>query len=167
MRGCLKVLVCFPGINIKTGIFMLAILCRMIQKAECLLKDLNDNWGQLNGCWHYCFHLFLPPALHRYWAACQSADELSQLPSWHFMLCHSVNQWFRMWLLNHVETPWKCEVKPHQSLRAKLCLIAIQSSALRKQSKKHQRKQSFWARERYFGGQMTISALHAHQSNRE
>lgn len=32
---------------------------------------------------------FLPPALHRYWTACQSADELSQLPSWHFMLCHS------------------------------------------------------------------------------
>lgn len=88
MRGYLKVLLCFPGINVKIGRFMLAVLCRMIQTAEWLLKDLNDNWGQLNGCWRYCFHLFLPPALHRYWTACQSADELSQLPSWYFMLCH-------------------------------------------------------------------------------
>lgn len=29
---------------------MLAVLCGMIQTAEWLLKDLNDNWGQLNGC---------------------------------------------------------------------------------------------------------------------
>lgn len=29
---------------------MLAISCGMIQTAERLLKDLSDNWGQLNGC---------------------------------------------------------------------------------------------------------------------
>lgn len=50
MRSCVKVLLCFPGINIKIDKFMLTVLGRMIQTAEWLLKDLDDNCEQLNGC---------------------------------------------------------------------------------------------------------------------
>lgn len=131
MRGCLKALLCFPGINIKIGRYMLAISCGMIQTAERLLKDLSDNWGQLNGCWCYCFQLFSPPALHRYWTACQSADELSQLPPRYFMLNHCCKPLgLRMWLLNCSETPRKCRLKPHQSLQVKLSRIVTQPSVL-------------------------------------
>lgn len=131
MRGCLKALLCFSWINIKIGRYMLAVLCRMIQTTEWLLKELNDNWRQLNGCWRCCFQLFSPPALHRYWTACQSADELSQLPSWYFTLKHCCKPLgFRMWLLNTSETLRKCRLKPHQSLQVKLSLIVTQSSAL-------------------------------------
>lgn len=49
-KSCLKALLCFPGINIKIGRCMLVLSCGMIQTSEWLLKDLSDNWGELNGC---------------------------------------------------------------------------------------------------------------------
>lgn len=148
MRACFKALLCFPGINNGIGRYMLAVSCRMIQTAEWLLEDLNDNGRQLNGCWRYCFQLFSPPALHRYWTACQSADELSQFPSRHFALnrcCKPLG--FRMWLLNSSETLRKCRLKPHQSLPVKLSLIVTHSSVLVLREKSYSRlRKMFWNR---------------------
>lgn len=136
----------------KIGRYVLAISCRMIQTAEWLLKDLNDNWGQLNGCWRYRFQLFSPPALHRYWTACQSADELSLLPSPYFTLNHCCKPLgFRMWLLNSLETPRKHRLKPHRSLQVKLSLIVAQSSVLVIRENGHSRlRKTSWRTNRYF-----------------
>lgn len=163
MNGCLKVLLCFPGINIK-----LASLCwlycagwsrqlsgcfRIWMTARDSLMDV-DIIASISFCHLHCTDTGLP------------VSQLMNCHSFHHsILCCAtpLSQRFRMQLLNSVETPWKCKVKPHWSLWVKLFLIATQSSVLVIKENSH----SDIHRQRYFGGQMNISALLVHQSNRD